>query len=306
MEINTNKISFSVCIPVYNFSILDAVIELHKQSEQTGFSFEILVIDDCSASFKEENRKIQSLSNVRYIELEENIGRSAIRNKLAEYAQYSYLIFMDCDIIVHNPDYIQNYLNEIPFEVVIGGCGYSDTPPKDKINRLRWEYGISRETTSASLRNKNPYKSFSTFNFMIRKDIFDKIRFDESISGYGHEDTFFGWDLKKQNIHIKHIDNQILHISLVDSSIFISQVKNSIRNLWILYMNIPEKTKFAEDNKLLHHYLIIRKYHLCFLISLFSKLFRQIIFKNLISDKPNMRLFDLYRLTILNEIAAKS
>ena len=141
---------------------------------------------------------------------------------------------------------------------------------------------------------------------MIKKDIFDKVRFDENISGYGHEDTFFGWNLKEQNISIKHIDNHILHVNPIDYSTFISQTKNSIRNLWLLYRNIPVKARFAEDNKLLHHYLIFRKYHLCFLISLFSKLFRPVIFKNLISDKPNMKLFDLYRLTILNEIAAES
>ena len=305
MKIN-QKTSFSVCIPVYNFSVLNAVVELHKQSVQTGFPFEILVIDDCSASFKEENQKMQSFSNVRYIELEKNIGRSAIRNKLAEYAQHSYLIFMDCDIIVHNPDFIQRYLNEIPSEVVIGGCGYFMTPPNDKTHLLRWKYGISREMRQASLRNRNPHKSFSTFNFMIRKDIFDKIKFDENISGYGHEDTFFGWNLAKQNISIKHIDNNLIHASPDNSLTFISHIKNSIRNLWLLYMNIPEKARFAEDNKLLHHYLIFRKYHLCFLISLFSKLFRPVIFKNLISDKPNMKLFDLYRLTILNEIAAES
>ena len=305
MEINQNT-SFSICIPVYNFSVLNAVVELHKQSVQTGFPFEILVIDDCSASFKDENRKMQSLSNVRYIELEKNIGRSAIRNKLAEYAQHSYLIFMDCDIIVHNPDFIQNYLNEIPSEVVIGGCGYFTTPPSDKAHLLRWKYGISREMRQASLRNRNPHKSFSTFNFMIRKDIFDKIKFDENILGYGHEDTFFGWNLAKQNISIKHIDNNLIHASPDNSLTFISHIKNSIRNLWLLYMNIPEKARFAEDNKLLNYYLIFRKYHLCFLISLFSKLFRPVIFKNLISDKPNMKLFDLYRLTILNEIAAES
>ena len=296
---NKNKTAFSICIPIHNCNVFELVSELRRQAVLTGYPFEILLIDDQSSEQLEENRKLKDFSNVSYIELEENIGRSKIRNLLAKKAQYPYLIFMDCDTEVNNPSYLQHYLNEIPSDVVIGGYQYAPTPPEKKY-LLRWRYGICREQRNASQRNKQPNKSFSTFNFMIRKEIMKKIQFDENILGYGHEDTLFGWELKKQGITVKHIDNSIIHKTLDETEIFIEKTENSVRNLWKIYQSISEKEEFIQDNNLLKWYVSLQKNHLSGVITLFFKLFRPLLYKNLLSKHPQIKIFDLYKLGMLS------
>jgi glycosyltransferase involved in cell wall biosynthesis len=300
-EMNNKQVtSFSICIPVYNCNVTALVSELHRQAVLTNCPFEILLIDDNSTSFLEENRKLQSLPNLLYTELAENVGRAKIRNLLAQAANYPYLIYMDCDTCADNPAYVRRYLDALPAEVVVGGYGYSPTPPEKKYS-LRWSYGICREERPASLRNRKPNKSFSTFNFMIRKEIVEKIRFNEQIFGYGHEDTLFGWELKKQGVVVKHIDNPLIHKELDDNKIFVEKTENSVRNLWKIYQDITEKEEFIQDNQLLKCYILLRKYRLSGCYSFFFNLFRPLLYKNLCSKHPRIRFFDLYKLGILNQ-----
>ncbi|MCL1939004.1 MAG: glycosyltransferase [Candidatus Azobacteroides sp.] len=302
MDKKSLSIAFSICIPIYNWDVRKLILELHRQASLTNCLFEILLIDDCSASFKEENRQLQQLTQLSYIELKENIGRSRIRNLLAKTAQYPYLIFMDCDTEINNPSYLQNYLNEIPADVVVGNCQYTSVPP-ERVYLLRWRYGICREQRNASQRNKQPNKSFSAFNFMIQKKIFDRIQFDENLSSYGHEDTLFGWKLKKQNIRICHIDNPLIHSALDNSKDFIEKTENSVKNLWLIYQTISEseKNEFAQDNDLLKYSLWMQKRGLSDFISLIFKIFRYPLYKNLLSKHPQMFFFDLYKLGYLHQ-----
>jgi len=293
----------SICIPIYNYNVSKLVEELQKQALTSGVLYEILLVDDGSVRFLEENRKLQRFPNVVYIELKENIGRAKIRNFLAKTAKYPYLIFMDCDVKIIDSQFVEKYVNTLPADVLIGGCTYYPTPPAEKEYRLRWVYGTHREARSAVERSKNIYKSFSTFNFLIKKDIFQKIKFNEKISGYGHEDTLFGWELKKQNIAIKHIENPLIHQISDTSPIFLQKTENSVQNLYLLYQKIPEKKGFAEDNHLLKTYIFLKKYCLTLFISLFFGLFGKCLYKNLCSEKPKMLFFDLYKLGILNKFA---
>ena len=296
------NLAFSVCIPVYNTDVRKLVLELHRQASSMNCPFEILLIDDGSTVFKEENRQLQQLPNLSSIELKENIGRAKIRNLLAKTAQYPYLIFMDCDACVFNASYIRNYFKEIPADVVIGGCSYSPIPPVEKEFLLRWKYGVKREARPAEKRKNVPYRSFATFNFLIKKEIFNRIKFDEKISGYGHEDTLFGWTLKKQRITINHIDNPLIHIVSDNTEDFLKKTENSVKNLWHIYRNIPEKEEFMQDNSLLKQYVLIQKYGLSGLLSLFFNIFRSLIYKNLLSTYPQIRFLDLYKLGMLNMI----
>jgi len=297
-NIPENNIAFSICIPIYNCNVYELVSTLHRQAVSTGYPFEILLIDDHSSLRHEDNLKLQNFPNISYTGLNENRGRSKIRNLMAEKAQYPYLIFMDCDTEIDNPDYLENYLKEIPLNVVVGGYQYSSAAPS-KEYMLRWHYGVCREQRSAAQRNKQPNRSFSTFNFMIKREIWEKIRFNENISGYGHEDTLFGWELKQQGIAVKHIDNPILHKVLDDAGTFIKKTENSVHNLWKIYQDIPAKEEFAQDNSLLKLSVFLRKNHLSGVVSLFFNFFKRLMYRNLISKRPCLRIFDFYRLGVM-------
>ena len=83
----------SILIPTYNYVCVKLVTDLQQQAERLECPYEILVADDASEdAFKRENRKINGIPNCKYIELQENVGRSRIRNILGCLARYDYLI----------------------------------------------------------------------------------------------------------------------------------------------------------------------------------------------------------------------
>ena len=114
----------------------------------------------------------------------------------------------------------------------------------------------------------------------------------------------FGWELKKKNIVVLHIDNPLLQESPDETAVFLKKTENSVQNLWLLYQKISDKKDFAADNHLLKTYISLKKYRLTFLISLFFGLFGKYLYKNLCSEKPRMIFFDLYKLGILNQFVS--
>lgn len=88
----------SILIPTYNYVCVKLVTDLQQQAERLECPYEILVADDASEdAFKRENRKINGIPGCKYIELQENVGRSRIRNILGRLARYDFFLFLDCD-----------------------------------------------------------------------------------------------------------------------------------------------------------------------------------------------------------------
>ena len=289
---------FSILIPTYNYNITNLVKDLQKQALDTMIDFEIIVMEDGSNVFLEENKTVTDLDFCRYILLEKNIGRSAIRNKLADTAKYEQLIFMDCDAEVCFPDYVQRYAVFQRGEyVVIGGTAY-DPNEKNPDYSLRLKYGRKREMQLASAREKRKYQTFTTFNFLISKSIFSKTRFDESICGYGHEDTLFGHCLFENGYEILHIDNPIIHKGLDDNETFIRKTEIATENLYRLYKtdNYPF---LANESKLLHHFLQLKKRKLDKPIAWIFKIIKSPMKRQLFSKNPSLRLYDFYKLAYL-------
>ena len=124
----------SILIPVYNDKVVELVETLQSQCTALELPFEIICLDDGSQErYRKDNSRLNDLDGVRYVELAENIGRSRIRNRLADMAKYSYLLFMDGDSKVIKMDFLTNYLPVMkPQCVLYGGRVYSEKPPKEK------------------------------------------------------------------------------------------------------------------------------------------------------------------------------
>ncbi len=294
----------SILIPVYNFNVVELVKSLNSQANQAKVDFEIIVIDDASEEkYKKTNRRIADIPHIKYFEEKENLGRSRIRNKLADLSSYQHLLFVDCDSKVCNSDYIQKYLEYCSSEVVIcGGRSYLPELPAENSYYLRWLHGIRREQFSAEVRNSEPNKSFMTNNFLISKIIFNKVRFDETIASYGHEDTLFGYELKKNNIIINHIDNPLVHLGLETNEEFVKKTKEGVENLnQIMRQNGYEKV-FFRDITLLYWFKFLQKLGINrFLRFLFRKSEKR-LYKYLVNNKPRLLFFDLYKLGYLCSI----
>jgi hypothetical protein len=265
----------SVLIPVYNFNVAKLVKDLHAQLSYSNVDFEIILGDDASPE-KHGNEKLTHLQWVTYFSLPENIGRAKMRNLLVEKATYPFLLFMDCDAAVSSSLYINNYIVEISRNVapicIIGGVAYRKQKPNPKYY-LRWHYGKRREATNADIRNLKPYKSFTSFNAVFSKSIFNSVKFDESFSTYGNEDTFFGNQLRSAQIPVIHINNPLYHDGLDTNEDYLKKVENSIDNLISLLHSNKIDTNFINENRLLATYFRCKNLRIIAVLQFFYKKF---------------------------------
>jgi len=288
----------SILIPVYNFDVTAFIYELHKQATKTQNKFEIIIADDCSSTkYRQINGVLEELSNLTYYHLNINIGRSKIRNFLAEEASYQHLLFTDCDSKIPKEDYILSFMNECKgSKVVCGGRIYAETSPMNKDFVLRWKYGNARETANAKERNEVPNQSFMTNNFLISKSILSKIQFDESLTNYGHEDTLFGYELANEKITIKHIENPLVHIGLETADQFLKKTEHGVKNLKYISEHY-DYPKLRSDIKLLRVYQKVKFLSPLFKLSFF--ILRPRIEKMLKNENPSLKVFDFYKLSLL-------
>jgi glycosyltransferase involved in cell wall biosynthesis len=288
----------SILIPAYNYNITKLVGDLHQQAVDATIEFEIIVMEDGSTLFLDENKTVSELEFCRYISLEENIGRSAIRNKLGDEAKYAHLLFLDCDTGISHDAFIRNYIPFCHQEcVVLGGRIYEENI--DSRHSLLAGYGKERERNDAeNVKKREKYRPFTSPNFLIPKSIFNKIRFDESIKNYGHEDTIFGVMLKRESVAINCIDNPVVHIGIEDNRAFVDKTEKALYNLFSLHHS-GKYPGLASESKILTHYLRLERCYLVPVIALIHKICRNQIKKNLFGATPSLFLFDLYKLGVL-------
>ena len=250
----------SILIPVYNWDCSRLISDLHSQGIAKGMQFELIVADDHSTKTEITDKireTVSRLEKCRLIALEKNIGRSAIRNLLAENAEGQKLLFMDCDAEVCSTEYLSDYMKAASSaDVVCGGVKHPEMLPRNGVE-LRWKYEKKADKIrSAECRGRNPYSRFTPFNFLISRDVFQSIRFSTEFTGYGYEDVLFGLELEKRGVSIIHIDNPLLHLGLEDNAVFLSKTENALRNL------SARKEELEQGSTLLHHYSNICRLHL--------------------------------------------
>lgn len=285
----------SILIPTYNYNTYPLVKELHVQCSEAKIDFEIICIDDASQEYQSDNNQIPFLSHCVYTELPKNIGRSSIRNLLASKSSQEWLLFLDCDTFPESSNFISHYRDQIKTatkKAFFGGLLYVKKKPNDD-QLLRWVFGNNREAISLSKRKKNEYTTTFVSNLLIKKSVFETILFNEEISSYGYEDSFFITTLKHRNIAIQQLENPVFHLNLETSEVFLSKTKIAIETLWSLS---KENSKITMTSKItqLNKTLCILKIDF-----LASKLFERLklkLEKNLTSKKPSLTAFDLYKI----------
>ena len=287
----------SILIPIYNFDVVDFVNDLSTQASLCKIDFEILCFDDGSTEeFKIKNRQITTIQGVVYQELPQNLGRSKIRNLLAENAKHDYILFLDCDSKTNNNKFIENYISQAkPNLVVYGGRNYDAKSPANNDTFFRWWYGVKRETIGVEERAKQPCRSFMTNNFLMPKELFLSIKLNEELKGYGHEDTLLGIALKTKQIPIIHIDNPLCHIGLENIDEFLRKTHEGIRNLVLLI----QSEQVDDSIKLFRYYNLVKKMGVENKVLNYYLKNKINIEKKLRGNRPNLRWFDIYKLGYL-------
>jgi hypothetical protein len=287
----------SILIPTYNYNVVPLVSELHKQCLECEIDFEILCQDDASNSkLNIFNDKLNSLSNCSFIALTQNLAHRENRNSLAEKAKYDNLLFIDGDSNIIYNNYIQNYVSNIlDFDVVYGGRLHPDKCPSDN-QKLRWKYGRFIEDKNAENRKKTPYQSLLFNNTLIKKEIFNKVKFDKKLKKYGHDDTQLSYQLSILKSKVNHIDNPIEHGDIDSNLDYLNKTKESLENLILLYEEDKIDIQFV---KLIRFYAFLKKTKIDFIIQKSYSFFKKPILKNLTGNNPNLLVYNVFKVGYL-------
>ncbi len=282
----------SILIPTYNYNVFPLANEIHKQALKAGIPFELLIFDDSSNIAFETDELLKNLVQVRYIKLTENIGRTAIRQKLAEAAKYNNLLFMDADTFPKNNDFVSKLIQKINSNTVFifGGIAFQENPPK-KTKCLRWKYGRSREGLSLEKRLKKPYKSIISTCFLSNKQLFLTINKQLQYKRYGM-DILFSYLLKQADVAVQHIENPVYHFGLEANDVFIKKSEEAIDTSLFLIAEklIPNNYKTLD---IFHQKK--GKFGLALLAKISHFILGNIMIKALNSKNPSLHLFDWYR-----------
>lgn len=283
----------SILIPNYNYDCLPLAKALSQEITDSKLEDSVMIIvaeDGSRQTFG--NQSISDLPNCVYVKFDENRGRAAIRNSLAEMAPAEYLLFADSDSLPPHSHFIADYLaaaSRTGADVICGGVDMPPAMPSPEVS-LRYVYGMKVERNTAAERSRTPYASFKTFNFLIRKSTFQSIRFDESFTCYGHEDTFFGLQLERQGVKIAHIDNALIHMGLEPNGKFLEKTRKAVEALAF------HRSKMQGASRLLALYARLERYRLTALVSAVSPFLTPAIDRHLRrSAHPSLTLFNIYK-----------
>lgn len=285
------KKELSILIPVYNGDCRQQVRELSRQAQAIeGLDYEIIVADDGStdAACVALCREVERFPHCRFIARKENVGRSAIRNFLAREAKSQWLLFIDAELEVIAPGYVEGYLKDESAEpVVYGGC----VAQGGTRACLRYMYEQDCESQhTAEERRKRPFMHFRTCNFLVRRDVILARPFDERFRHYGYEDVLWGKQLRKAGIRIGHIDNPIAYNKYEKNAVFVSKTEEALRTLRLF------KDELRGYSKLITFVDSIHLPPVRWAIRLWHWLFGPLERRNLCGSHPNLKVFALYKL----------
>ena len=283
----------SILIPTYNTSCATLVGEIYEQAEILGINYEIIVAEDGStdtACIKANEEALAPLPLGRHLVREKNVGRAAIRNFLASESKGTWLLFIDSDMTVNRPDFLQKYLEADDGNVIDGGVSIDGNSSKLGGNlRFLYEKAAAQEHT-AKRRSLRPYHHLHTANLMVRRDVMLSCPFDERFRHYGYEDVLLGKQLRQQRVPILHIDNPLSFSTFEANRAFVSKTEEGIRTLH----------EFRDDLRGYSSLLTLAEgIHVApvrWLLQLLFRLFAAPMRRNLCGSRPCIRLFKLYKL----------
>ena len=283
----------SILIPTYNYNTFPLVEALWQQIKLEEILFEIIVLDDGSATFLEENQLINSFENCVFLQNDTNLGRTQTRNILVKEAKYYWLLLLDADVMPVESNFIKKYIfqTDKKFDAILGGIKYEDIVPGFS-TILRYKYGRCREEVPAFKRNKNPYTSILSANLLIKKEAFLTCNYLGEKNYYGM-DNYFAYQLSTNNYKVLHIDNPVYHLGLETNEAFFEKSLRSVKIRKYLLEKFPG---IEILNPILRKYKIIDTLGLNELVLFGFKKLEPLLRKSILSKNPSLFCFDLYRL----------
>lgn len=285
----------SILIPNHNYPVEHLVTSLYKQLQNTKIEWEIRCYEDGSDedNYLLNKEALAQIPNLHHSYFKKNIGRAAIRNKLAKDAKYTYLLFIDSDMQCENEGFINEYLKHVnDADAIYGGLSYMAEKPENSM-LLRWKYGHEREVISVENRNSRPYISLKTCNLFIKKELMCKCPFDERLKKYGHEDTLHAIALSKMQVKIMHIDNPMQHLGLEETDVFLDKSKMAMQNLATM---MDRDEQMLDEINIVRFYKKIKKMKISNLLLFGFFMAEPLVIFFLKSPFPFLFFYDIYKL----------
>ena len=216
----------SICIPTYNTDCSELLDTLAKQIEQIHEVVEVLVCDDFSTNYTQENEAFCQRNGFYFFKNKENLGRIETRKKLTSKTIHKWTLFLDADVIPKSSDFIKQYVDFIKADkgsLAVGGHSYLD---EIKPFNLRLRDGRNREEMSADKRQLNPYNLVLFGNILMKKRLFQEVFEAFNYSEYG-EDIHLSSFLKSSKIDLLHLPNEVYHLGTENNREFLKKIKKS-------------------------------------------------------------------------------
>lgn len=201
----------SVVVPTYNrLETLAHVIPTLVAQDVPASEFEVLVCDSNSTDGTAEylaNVRLEH-ENVRHLP-GAYTGRAMARNAGIDAARGEVVLFNDADILAA-PDLLRQHLRHHRERRGIAVVGL-EVQVKDLDDyAYKRDHPAARGSLHKPTRKTLPWLYFLTGNASVRRDDLMRVgRFDESFTGYGHEDLELGYRLERAGISIRYEPNAV-------------------------------------------------------------------------------------------------
>lgn len=284
----------SILIPVFNRDVSELVNALLAQTLAWPGPVEIRLLDDGSTQeYRVINRPLANLPRVVYQELAANVGRASVRNQLVANAQQEWVLLLDNTGQVPDSHYLARYAaacGQAP--VVAGGVRYTAQAPAEPALRLRWLYGQQREARTLPQRQAAPYDQLLVNNLLLKRAVMRRFPLDESLRGYGHEDTKLGQQLATAGIPIHHLENPIVHAGLETAAAFLEKSEQAVRN----FARLLREGDLGADSRLAQTAWRLHRTQLAASAQAILALSEPLLRRNLLSNRPYMSALDALKL----------
>ena len=201
----------SVVVPTYNrLETLAPVLPTLLAQDLAPGQFEVLVCDSNSTDGTAEymTKTCAEHPNVRYLPAAYS-GRAAARNAGIDAARGEVVLFNDSDIFA-SPNLLSQHLRHHRERRKVAVVGL-EVQVKDYADYLyKREHPDERGSLHKPTRKTLPWLYFLTGNASVRREDLLRVgRFDESFTGYGHEDLELGYRLERAGVTILYEPNAI-------------------------------------------------------------------------------------------------
>lgn len=255
------KPKISVVIPTYNRSA--SLIKTLKHLENQNFkeSFEVIIVDDWSTDFTQENLKKFKTDKFELVTLkQENKKQWAARNYWFSVVRSDLIVFLQDDIWAEK-DLLKTHFDfhkkmrkkkSDDFYVSIWKTEWIDNLKNDRFHRfLDWSWNLIFPWQLFNYdRLKNlqevDFSYFYTNNLAIQKTFFDQEKFNEKFDSYWWEDIEIWYRLSKRGMKIFFLEKALAkHNHKYTFPKFLQREKNVSKSLKKLFELQPElKEKF--------------------------------------------------------------